>query len=519
MKKGCLIAIFGVVGLFVLLTIIGVVASLFGPKSEGIAEAKRADVATVPAKENNAKNGDSEPTESKPAKESFKEFYSIISNKPHIGSLYGRGFYKRSVNVRLNEKVKEETLERIATEIRDSDPMVYDRTFIVYYLPGGMVGMGGWATSHFTPNLKVNVLGLRADSEAATSAKEGETEIGRWEYQAPPGFVAVVLKSENGVIFRRFYNDGSSGDEEMTVSQKAGKIVIKPVEENDFGEHWILDSDGSLQLMDKDGLIGKAVISGEKKNAGQFDEVLGFGDKPKGKVITIFDPRTWTSADGQRSFVGKLRELEDGELTLMKDGEPLTFATAKLSAADREFLGQGITITSLDGKVHENGSVARVSADSILFKKASGPVTIAMANLPEELRQRFGYGKRIAAEKRKSKEAEIATPKAAETNLSNSARKPGSSTQWYKGGNLHKATVTEWENATPQNRLATTADWLSTTKWKGHLNSPADFQKLKEKSQLLVDALAEASSGNSLDSLTVSELAASLLLISSDFGP
>jgi len=99
------------------------------------------------------------------------------------------------------------------------------------------------------------------------------------------------------------------------------------------------------------------------------------------------------------------------------------------------------------------------------------------------------------------------------------ATKSPSDTLWVEGGNLHKATVSEWKNANQQNRLATAADWLSATKWKGHLNSPTDFERLKVKSQLLVDALAEASSGNSLDSLAVNELAASLMTISNDYGP
>lgn len=31
--------------------------------------------------------------------------------------------------------------------------------------------------------------------------------------------------------------------------------------------------------------------------------------------------------------------------------------------------------------------------------------------------------------------------------------------KWYEGGTLHKATLQEWIDATPENRLATAADW------------------------------------------------------------
>jgi len=61
--------------------------------------------------------------------------------------------------------------------------------------------------------------------------------------------------------------------------------------------------------------------------------------------------------------------------------------------------------------------------------------------------------------------------------------------QWFQGGNLHKATVLQWKKATRRNKLATSADWLAVTKWKGHLNTPDDFDRLKEKANLLVDAI------------------------------
>lgn len=32
--------------------------------------------------------------------------------------------------------------------------------------------------------------------------------------------------------------------------------------------------------------------------------------------------------------------------------------------------------------------------------------------------------------------------------------------EWYKGGTLHKATVAEWNGASFQNKLATSADWF-----------------------------------------------------------
>lgn len=94
-----------------------------------------------------------------------------------------------------------------------------------------------------------------------------------------------------------------------------------------------------------------------------------------------------------------------------------------------------------------------------------------------------------------------------------------SSTQWFQGGNLHSATVGQWEKASYQNKLATAADWLVATKWKGHLTSPGDFDRLKLKAQMLVNAVDEVIAGQQADYLHVAEIAAVLVNMSNDFRP
>jgi hypothetical protein len=64
----------------------------------------------------------------------------------------------RILDVELSREVDEETIEVIANLLRDDDDMIYQRTYIVYYLPGMASGEVGWATSHFTPDLEIRVL-------------------------------------------------------------------------------------------------------------------------------------------------------------------------------------------------------------------------------------------------------------------------------------------------------------------------------------------------------------------------
>jgi hypothetical protein len=97
-----------------------------------------------------------------------------------------------------------------------------------------------------------------------------------------------------------------------------------------------------------------------------------------------------------------------------------------------------------------------------------------------------------------------------------------SSKQWFQGGNLHNATVAQWKSATYRNKLATAADWLAATKWKGHLNSQGDFDRLKVKAQMLVSAIDKVVAGKEMDqlgSMKVNEISASIVTMSNNLGP
>ena len=61
----------------------------------------------------------------------------------------------RILDVTLSHEIDVETLTALANLLKDSDDMTYQRTYIVYYLPGMTPGEAGWATSHFLPELEI----------------------------------------------------------------------------------------------------------------------------------------------------------------------------------------------------------------------------------------------------------------------------------------------------------------------------------------------------------------------------
>ena len=125
--------------------------------------------------------------------------YSIIDDSKHPP-------IKRSLNIRLAEKVSEDTLRDIAKELKQTDSAQYERTFIVYYLPDMEVGAGGWATSHFYPDLDVRILGLTAEQEVALSTDSGDPTrevVGNWLDDRP---TSEASSASSGVAGKSFWS-------------------------------------------------------------------------------------------------------------------------------------------------------------------------------------------------------------------------------------------------------------------------------------------------------------------------
>jgi len=189
--------------------------------------------------------------------QSVNALYSIIKDtrmKP----------FKRSVDVRLSQKVSEGTLGLIAQEIKRQDPTNYDRTFIVYYLPGMQVGGGGWATSHFNPTLNVRILGLSEEYQTKITASLDQSRdvVGVW-FDEIIGRIITIYHKNGKLLIEMVYKDGSKSEEEMIESQISSGRKFVAAENPRFGEYWLLKSDGTLQVFDDEGLI-RTYIAGAK---------------------------------------------------------------------------------------------------------------------------------------------------------------------------------------------------------------------------------------------------------------
>ena len=160
-----------------------------------------------------------------------------------------------SFDVRLEERVLESSIRSIAEEIKSREAEECERTFIVHYLPGMEVDAGGWATSHFTPNLEVRILGMTADqANSAPRLPDGEV-VGRWRRDGPLlGGWLTIIRRDNQLIERWDYADGSNSEDSLDESLLPdGRLRFEDQGGNANGDYYVVETDGRLGLYDDDG--------------------------------------------------------------------------------------------------------------------------------------------------------------------------------------------------------------------------------------------------------------------------
>lgn len=170
---------------------------------------------------------------------------------------------KRSLDVRLNKRISEDVLTTIAYKLQQEDSRQYRNTFICYYLEDMKVGAGAWATSHFTPDLEVRILGMTEEQHrilGQVSSEEIEGEmLGQWLDERP--FVSsrtTIMKIEDTWFLMHEYPDGSSNPREIIERDSHEGRRFEWKESLHPEDYWIIDSNGNLLICDNDGIIAIA---------------------------------------------------------------------------------------------------------------------------------------------------------------------------------------------------------------------------------------------------------------------
>lgn len=180
--------------------------------------------------------------------------YSIIDEDQN------ESLKKTNINVRLNKKVDDTTLKIIAEELK-AERSQFQNLWIFYYLPGMEVGSGAWATTHFSPKLKVQILGSTEEEDEVTSQTDdisGEV-IGKWRSdKSLMGAALIMYKGEGGKLFMQTnFKSGNPMTEELSESTSSGSMRYDY--ENTHGEYYLIEKNGNLGMYDSDGKYDEAV--------------------------------------------------------------------------------------------------------------------------------------------------------------------------------------------------------------------------------------------------------------------
>jgi hypothetical protein len=168
---------------------------------------------------------------------------------------------KRTVEIRLSERISEKVLTELAQKLKALDPKTYERTFMTYYLPDMKVGHGAWATTHYDPKLKVQILGTTKEENeklTATAQKKNKDRelIGSWYIEAPyTSRTLTLFRKDSKVFLERTFTDGSGSVKEMTETKTPNGMKYKEVGTDSDSDYYLINSKGLLELHDSYGLI------------------------------------------------------------------------------------------------------------------------------------------------------------------------------------------------------------------------------------------------------------------------
>lgn len=159
------------------------------------------------------------------------------------------------VNIELTEKIKERELNKIAKKIRKfEDKDKYDKIWIFYFINGTKEGSGAWATTHYSPDLEIKILGATAKEEEKSKNTldnvQGEI-IGKW-YEEQYTSSSIILYKKNGIIQSKTIFKNGQELLETLEEQRVSNGIKYFDKNNEQGEYFIVLKNGDLGFYNKE---------------------------------------------------------------------------------------------------------------------------------------------------------------------------------------------------------------------------------------------------------------------------
>ncbi len=172
-----------------------------------------------------------------------------------IASERSVGDVKR-IEVTLHQRIDEPTLKLLAEKIKQDHGGSSESIMIGYRIDGAPVNSIYWATTHYQPDLKVEISGASQEQyEYVLSADEsvpGE-KLGVWVEMYEPVNKMIAYKNKGKTFIRTFYPDGSSGDSEYKLFVRGNKKILAHPSDNDKEVFMAITKDGDLEYWNERG--------------------------------------------------------------------------------------------------------------------------------------------------------------------------------------------------------------------------------------------------------------------------
>lgn len=165
---------------------------------------------------------------------------------------------RRAVYVRVDRRIDEDDLLRIAGQIESRGKKTFARTYVNFILPGMPINQGAWASVLFAPEPKVMVHGLsRSDEELFLSEHRADKRplLGSWLTSPPAAPGRLTIYSDHGKVFAEWrLRSGQKTVDELhdTTAKSVRRFDVTG------GGYYVLTRSGELEIWDKTTLIATA---------------------------------------------------------------------------------------------------------------------------------------------------------------------------------------------------------------------------------------------------------------------
>jgi len=157
---------------------------------------------------------------------------------------------KNQLEVEISGKLTEGQIATLAEELFNSKDQ-QRRFYIFYKLKGVENSVAAWATSHFDPELEIDIIGSTTaediNKDKLSEKIDGEV-IGKWDENKYTFSNLIIYKKDNKTFIRTIFKNGQTSDVELN-EKKTDKGIRYDYKDGGYnGEYFILNNDNGLEL-------------------------------------------------------------------------------------------------------------------------------------------------------------------------------------------------------------------------------------------------------------------------------